>query len=227
MKFLVFLTVLLGGAVSACADTEFASIISNGDFAPGPCPSAPEACVAPWFATYGQGAAIPGWTVTWGTVDWIGKYWQAPPGGGFSIDLDGWWPGGISQTVDTVPGQHYVLSFYLAGNPDGAPDRKQVLVSVGALSFPYSPPKSPSRTDMEWSLETLGFTATELSTTISFTSEDTNSPYGPALGGVSLIDPPVPVPEPGFYAECGSMGLLLAGFWWWSRPALQAKKQSQ
>ena len=69
------------------------------------------------------------WTVG-GSVDVIGGYWQAPAGTTGSVDLDGNFPGSVSQTF-TAPAGTYLLSFALSGNPDGGSSLKQVEVSVG------------------------------------------------------------------------------------------------
>ncbi len=76
-----------------------------------------------------SGSTIPGWTVS--HVDWIGSHWQAAAGSN-SIDLNSSAPGSISQTIATAPGTNYVLSFALAGNPDGGPSTKtlQVLIDI-------------------------------------------------------------------------------------------------
>ena len=158
------------------------------------------------------GTTIPGWTVTQGSVDWINTYWQQPPIG-YSVDLDGLAVGAISQTIDTIINQTYLLSFWLAGNPDGPPDPKSVSVSADASSQTFTAPRPPSTANMGWTQHFFQFTATALSTTITFTSLDTPSsnPYGPALGDVSITS----VPEASFYADFAStlgLGLIFMLF---------------
>jgi choice-of-anchor C domain-containing protein len=176
------------------------------------------------FSTYyaGDATSIPGWAVTagvldptQGSVDWIGNYWQAPPPGGHSVDLDGLTPGGISQTLTLAAGS-YVLSFYLSGNPDGPPPAKALLVTAGGSSqnFTYTLTPSSSESNMGWTLESLAFTTAGGSTTVAFQSDDLASEgnslpaYGPVVGGVSLTQ----VPEAGFYAYAAALGLGLSGF---------------
>jgi choice-of-anchor C domain-containing protein len=159
--------------------------------------------------------AISGWTVTNGSVDVIATYWQQSPAGGYSLDMDGITPGTITQTVNTVVGTSYTLSFYLSGNPDGGPTTKILDVSASPVIGPVIPysaylytltttgPNSNSERNMMWEKETYVFTATSTSTLITFASGDqVNNPWGPALAGVSLT------PEPGFY---GILALGLAG----------------
>ncbi|CAN0483827.1 unnamed protein product, partial [Phaeothamnion confervicola] len=79
------------------------------------------------------------WTVTKGSVDWIGDYWQSPSGiGGGSVDLDGLDAGTISQSLTLAPGT-YTVTFALSGNPDGLPTTKLLEVNVnGAQAQGYS-----------------------------------------------------------------------------------------
>lgn len=172
-----------------------ATAFTNGDFETGPAPGS--------FTTLGTGStALSGWIVSAGSVDYIGSYWQ-PGDGARSVDLSGGGPGTLSQTFDTVAGKSYVVTFLLAGNPDGGPVVKPVTVSAtgngsGGYSFDTT---GHSRAAMGWQSFTYNFTATGISTTLSFAS-GAQSAYGPALDGVSVTA----VPEPAGWA------LLIAGF---------------
>jgi hypothetical protein len=170
------------------------------------------------------------WTVNNGNVDWIGTYWTAPDGtrsatGEHSVDLDGNTPGGIRDTADgTVAGQLYLLSFDLAGNPDGSPTEniKTVVVSAGSTTETFTfnvangvasgpngstaPTGATSDTNMGWQLESFLFVGDAGATNFSFISGDAdpNSHNGAAIGNVSIVEFSR-TPEPGFY------GLLAAG----------------
>jgi choice-of-anchor C domain-containing protein len=165
------------------------------------------------FATLSTGANIGGpggWTVTGTSVDLIGTYWQAPPLGGGSVDLDGNNPGGIEQTISIGPGS-YVLSFYLSGNPDGGNAVKTDLTGVTGTSqiFTYTT-GSNTKTNMKYELETMFFTLGPgtTSTVLSFSSLDgPSSPYGPVIGDVSISA----VPEPATWAMM-VLGFLGVGF---------------
>lgn len=72
-------------------------------------------------------ADMTGWTVTSGSVDWIGPgtfsngtvvtaYWQAEDGS-FSLDMSGNGPGAISQTFATDPNAHYTVRVLDVGQP--------------------------------------------------------------------------------------------------------------
>ena len=88
----------------------------------------------------------------------------------------------------------------------GGGSTKSVLVSAGDASktFNFTTNSSSSKNDMGWTLETMTFT-TAGETTLTFASQTGKglgySPYGVAVGGVSVSA----VPEP------ASLGLLLAG----------------
>ncbi|WP_082660430.1 choice-of-anchor C family PEP-CTERM protein [Sphingopyxis sp. H050] len=151
------------------------------------------------FTTVGGGnsAAITGWTVTGNSVDYIGSYWTAQ-NLSRSIDLNGNGQGGIQQTFDTVANTLYNVSFWLAGNPDGAPITKTVLVgATGADSATYSFNFTGfNKANMGWTNFTYSFVAQGASTTLSFASQDAGS-YGAALDNVSVT---AAVPEPGTWA---------------------------
>ena len=137
------------------------------------------------YTTYADGASFGPWSVTGASVDLIGGYWQAPVGGG-SVDLDGDAPGGINQVLKLTSGKTYDLSFYLSGNPDGSPTTKSVAVSIGNLdqTFTYTLAGN-THSNMMYQLETAQFMAGSTNT-LSFTSNDVNSPYGPVIGGVTV-----------------------------------------
>src|SRR5688500_2819176 len=63
------------------------------------------------------GTGIDDWLIG-GTVDHIDGYWQAADGVQ-SVDLNGTTLGSLSQNLALAPFTGYVLSFYLAENPDG------------------------------------------------------------------------------------------------------------
>ncbi len=96
-----------------------ANLVSNGNFS--------SSCGSN-FCTYSSGdsTSISGWTVGGNSVDLVNTYWQSPPGGGSSVDLDGLGAGSISTSFGTTNGSEYTLSFELSGNPDGGkPDQER------------------------------------------------------------------------------------------------------
>ena len=125
-----------------------------------------------------DGGTMGAWTVN-GSIDLIGSYWNGPPVGGNSVDLNGNFQGGISQTFDLAAGD-YILGFYLSGNPDGSPNVKTVGVSVGSTIA--NPPLTylttlDSNHTLNYDFHTLAFTSTGAPITLSFASQDAGA-YG-------------------------------------------------
>jgi choice-of-anchor C domain-containing protein len=160
----------------------------------------------------GDSTTIADWSVTQGSVDWVGTYWQAAQGIA-SIDLSGDGPGKITQTITGLTkGDEYQISFWLAGNPDGAPSDKTgtIAVSANGTAFNFAfPVTDETHSNMDWVPETLDFTATGTTTLLQFVST-TNSPFGPAIDNVGITS----IPEASTWAMMmlGFAGLGFAGY---------------
>ena len=88
------------------------NLISNGSFELGTDPG------GSFITEHVGGTDITDWSVLAENVDYIGGYWQAADGSR-SIDLSGYFANGvISQTINTVAGQTYSLTFDVSANPD-------------------------------------------------------------------------------------------------------------
>ncbi len=168
--------------------------VVNGSFEDGPDPGP-----NPGFTQLSTGStAITGWTVSRGSIDYIGVYWQ-PSHGNRSIDLDGASDGGIIQSFSTVAGQQYNVTFDMAGNPVGSPTIKQMRVTAAGQSQDFSfDTTGKSRTNMGWVTNSWTFTAASGNTSIEFYSLDNpSSPYGPALDNIrSSLSTPTPTNTP-------------------------------
>lgn len=155
--------------------------ITNGSFEEGANPGA--------FSLVSAGdTSIPGWSVDFESVDYIGSYWQASEGVR-SLDMSGLTAGQISQTINTVPGWTYRVTFDMSGNAGGAPAVKMLTVSVnGAQAQTYSydtAAKGTTELSMNWETLTYVFTADSSSSRLAFTSE-TAGWFVPALDNVSV-----------------------------------------
>jgi len=192
---------LVAGLALAGAAQANTNLVSNGSFelgSPGPGPGG--------FSTLGGGStAMSGWTVTGASVDWINGYWQASDGT-HSVDLNGAGVGGVSQTIATVVGQTYLLTFDLSGNPDSALATRTLQVTAGDASDPFAfAMGGNTHGSMNWLAQSMTFTALSTSTQINFASTSTdNCCWGPALDNVSVSA--MGVPEPATWA------LMLTGF---------------
>ncbi len=167
-----------------------AFIQTNGSFETGTTPGV--------FVTIGTSATdITDWNITSGSVDYIGSYWQAAEGTR-SIDLSGSSDGSISQNISTVSGASYVVTFDMAGNPDGGPTTKTLTVSTGGAPTSYSfDATGKSLSAMGWAPQAYTFTATGTTTILTFTST-VGSPWGPAIDNVkvdSIEVTPSPTPS--------------------------------
>ena len=192
------------GLVLAFGSTSQAAIITNGSFEDGPDPGS--------FTTLNAvNNSIPSWTVSGGSVDYIGTYWQAAQGVR-SIDMDGNSPATLYQNLNTVSGQEYLVTFAVAGNPDGPPQVKSLSATAGngGTTVLFDVNTLPStHSNMGWVDYSFNFTASSASTQLSFFSNDKpdNNPYGPALDNVRVNA----VPEPATLAMSGIAALIVSG----------------
>ncbi|MDW8130608.1 MAG: choice-of-anchor C family protein [Bryobacterales bacterium] len=167
-------------------------------------------------------STITGWSLTSGSVDYIGPYWQAAHGER-SVDLSGFGvQGTIAQSFATSAGVLYRVRFALAGNPDPilwghlAPPRQTAVrswVSDGSTVFAHADFSftitNQTRANMGWVYVSWTFTAQSDMTTLGFTSLDNYNhfiygySFGPALDDVSVVA----IPEPGTLTVAG-LGLL-------------------
>lgn len=176
-----------------------AATLVNGSFEIGPNPN-----VGPGFITLGTGnSSITGWTVTGGSIDYIGSYWMAQDGSR-SIDLAGTSLGTLTQTLtDTIVGQRYAVDFWVSKNPDGGAATRTGTFSAGGQTFNFSYAVPNSRTNMNWQLETFEFIASSTMTDLSFAADaSAGCCFGPALDNVSIDA----VPEPATWA------MMIGGF---------------
>jgi choice-of-anchor C domain-containing protein len=183
------------------ANSASANLIQNGSFETGSDPG-------DWVITIDPGSTtINNWTVTSGTIDYIGSLWQASEGQR-SIDLNGNNAGAIAQTFNTTIGQSYLVTFDLAGNT--AQDTiKTMRVEADGQSTNFSfDVTGKTVSNMGWTPQSWQFTANNTQTTLEFTSLTPNA-SGPALDNVAVVPTDTPVPEPG--TILGSLTLLGLG----------------
>lgn len=174
-----------------------AAVITNGSFENG--------TLSNPFSTVGTGGTnITGWSVTSGTVDYIGNLWQHQDGTR-SVDLAGNSIGALAQTFATVIGETYSVAFYIARNPDGGllPRTGTVQATGSAAQALFYNNGASTRSNMGWLLNLYQFTATSNSTTLTFSADATSQGlYGLALDNVSISSVP----------ESATWCMMLAGF---------------
>jgi choice-of-anchor C domain-containing protein len=131
--------------------------------------------------------AITAWTVGGAGIDYEGGYWQ-PAEGRRSLDLSAAGAGSIRQLIGTSPGLRYLVTFAMAGNPDGPPWVKSLRVSAGGQSMDFSfDTTGYSRVIMGWTSKSWAFTANAFLTSLEFQSLNAGS-YGPALDKVRVVE---------------------------------------
>lgn len=191
---------LVGGSIllaNLIATPSFAAVnlVSNGGF---------ESSVifSQWLTLNAGSTTLTGWTISSGSIEILrNTYWQ--PSEGFqSVDTSGDNSGKIQQTIATSPGTTYRLTFDLAGNPDAGPTVKTLQVGFGGSlqTFTFDT-TGASVSDMRWSTRSWDFTATSLSSSLSFENIGA-TPYGAAIDNISVVV----VPEPTMILP---IGLLL------------------
>jgi choice-of-anchor C domain-containing protein len=198
------LTVMVIIGLSSAAAHAAVNLVSDGDF------SSPSGGSS--FVTYSSGSSIGPWSVGGDSVDLIGGYWQNPAGTSGSVDLDGNAPGSISQVLSLTSGD-YLLSFYLSGNPDGAPSLKSLDVTLSSGALPASTEYTytigtNTHTDMQYVFESYEFSATG-PTTLTFASLDEGTPYGPVIGDVIVSAVPEPSTWSMLVLGIGAIGTML------------------
>lgn len=153
------------------------------------------------FDTYSAGSgSLTGWTINEGSVDLVHTYWT-PASGSYSLDLSGNDDGVISQSFATNVGQHYRVSFSMAGNPDDPTDTvKTIQVGLSQQPLYTFDTAGHTRSNMGWTSKSFDFIATTNVSRLHFAGTQ-ESAYGAALDNISVTA----VPEPETYA------LLLAG----------------
>jgi choice-of-anchor C domain-containing protein len=160
---------------------------------------APDQLISNWTVTDSDAPS----TIPAG-IDWIQTYWLAQDGVR-SVDMSGTpGPGAVSQAFKTWPGHVYTVSFYMSGNPDGAPSIKTMTVDTAGVdtagvetagttqTFTYNTALAGnSDADMKWAPHSFNFTAINWSTKLTFTSQDAgNGNAGAALDNVSAVQLP-------------------------------------
>jgi choice-of-anchor C domain-containing protein len=172
------------------------NLVQNGSFENPPVtPCDAYGCPDQGFVDLLAGSStIPDWTIGGDSVDLTNNHWQAEDGSQ-SVDLAGGAPGSLSQTVTTVPGQTYTLSWWMAGNPDNGAGIKTMDVYWDGSLVDQPSFNTAGHTDasMGWVEEQVNLTARSTSTTVEFADASSpDSAFGATLDNVVLLPASLP-----------------------------------
>jgi choice-of-anchor C domain-containing protein len=163
-------------ACALAAGASRASLVVNGSFEAGPDPDV-------MMRLEVGSTAMPGWTVTRNGIDYCGTCWQAA-NGARSLGLNGAAPGGVAQSIATVPGGEYTVRFSMIGDAFSNPILKHMRVMAAGQSQDYEVDAGHAWPwDMGWLERTFVFEATASSTLLEFMSLDSGD-QGPTLDSV-------------------------------------------
>lgn len=149
--------------------------------------------------------AITGWTVVTDTTAWIGPsnpFGLLASDASFFLDLTNYEPGapfaGVAQSIATIPGAVYALSFDLGSSTYwGRPD--SLTASAAGTSINFAAPAAGTNND--WQHETMSFTAVGSTTTVTLQGATGIQYIGLDNASVELVSLPVDaVPEPETWA---------------------------
>jgi hypothetical protein len=197
-------------ALAFGASASAAELVTNGGFEDIGAGAAPEGWGGLTYYTDGThpgNVLLPGWTVDAGSVDLTGAHtvWGPAATGEYSLDINGWDAGTISQALSTVIGKTYTVSFAYSRNAAGAPDPATADVSAGGAVYHVSAANDPNLFGtgghMLWKTGSFTFTGTGHDT-IQLQATT------PGNGGVFFDNVSVSggVPEPATWA------LMIGGF---------------
>jgi len=153
-------------------------------------------------------SALSGWTAS--NTDLVPSATWAPSEGSFSLDLNGFEAGSISQDIDTTPGNSYTVLFDLAGNPGIPQNVKKFEISAAGDSaiyeFDTAGKSGATVTTMGWREESFTFTATDTTTTLLFKSLHNPGAHPDKAQGVALDDIRVTINLPTTKDQCKKGG---------------------
>lgn len=191
---------LFAALALAPASASAAELVSNGGFEN---PTVSNSCcstVPP--------EALPGWTVNSGNINVVNGTFSSTNGnlaheGSQYLDLVGQGGvGSISQTIATVAGQLYTLSFWYSHNLFAGLGSASASLSIDGLNDTITH-STGSNANLDWKLYSQNFTASGNSATLSFVNTAGAGNEGIFLDSVSIS---AAVPEPSTWA------MMLIGF---------------
>jgi hypothetical protein len=215
LRALILLTVSAAAIASAQGAQASTNLLTNGGFDDIGAGAVPEGWGGLTYYTNGAqpgNVLLPGWTVEVGSVDLTSTAsgWGPADMGPYSLDINGWSAGTISQTFDTVAGRTYDVTFAYSRNAAGGADA--MIADLGAFNGAallggQEISTLPNQAlygfpgHMLWQHSSFGFTATGATSTLRLQAEIPGN-AGVFFDTVSVTG----VPEPASWA------LMIGGF---------------
>ena len=194
-KLAATLLLLLGAPLAAMAG-PVTNLVSNGSFETDPMTSGS-------WSIYSK---LSGWTGGSAGIELRDNVSGTASDGINFVELDTTSNSSMSQTINTLLGQWYLLTFDFSNRPGTAASTNGLAWSFGNSSG-FTPEQAVISGDNQWQHFSTMVQGTGSSMTLSFSATGTSDGYGSALDKVSVSA----VPEPGSLALAGS-GLLGVGF---------------
>lgn len=146
--------------------------------------------------------SIPGWTLCGGSFIEVQNHCCGDPfEGNQHVELDSTASSAMCQTIPTVPGQQYRLSFAYSPRP-GVPDNRINVMWDGQMLTQLNANGS-SLSNTDWKVFRFSVTASGPSTVLEFADAGVSNTVGGFIDDVSLL-PPAPAPTVG----SGGLGIV-------------------
>jgi hypothetical protein len=177
---LISATVFLAGATAANAATV--NLVQNGSF------EAPDIGNG-WILS----GSLPGWTLEGGNVEIRQNAAGSAYDGGQYVELDGTANMSIWQSISTVIGQAYEISFAYAPREGRSAADNPIAASWGGVALPGSPfTGTGAASGNAWMVYTFNVVASSTSTILKFSGFGDSTSYGGSLDAVSVSAVPLP-----------------------------------
>ncbi|MFG0267342.1 MAG: LamG-like jellyroll fold domain-containing protein, partial [Rhodopirellula sp. JB055] len=146
------------------------------------------------YTRYTNATPLGAWTVENGNVDLLGSVLPDSENGGRAVELNGDTTGVITQSLTTVAGQQYQLTFEAGGNFSGGQDHVEFRASADGISqdITIAQPDGWSFSNNQSNYYTLTFTATSDTSILRFESLETG-PYGAVVAEIQVTETPAAI----------------------------------
>lgn len=204
---------LLVGAVAFCgaARAGTVNVVENGRF------ENPHVPTGSWD-TFQE---IPGWITTFGSGIEIQNrtFGRSPFDGDQYVELDAYANSGMKQTLPTVVGQWYELSFAFSPRPEVSSNSNGIAVYWSGVLLDEMTEDGIGLSDTIWTTKQYTVLATEASTDLAFWATGISDSNGGHVDNVRVmgegVAPGSEVPEPSSLIAFASLSLagIAAGAW--------------